>query len=115
MKRENACVACFRKAKESECLDGISPLILDRLETHIIANLDLTDPRVPVALLYNRCRAKVSNIVAGRKSTFDVQLLSNYLKLALGTLKLALKTLKMALGTLKLALGTLKLARGISI
>ena len=77
--RKRVCLTCFRKAKENECLDGASPLILQQLERHVIVSLDLTDARLPSALCHS-CRTKLKNIdVSGRKSTFDVVLLSKYL------------------------------------
>ena len=76
--RKRVCVLCFRKTGANECLENASALIFERINRLVISDLDLSDSRVPTGLC-SSCRTKLKDVDGGRKSTFDLQSLSDYL------------------------------------
>ena len=77
--RKQVCLCCFRKCNKSLSLENASPEIRQRLEEHVISDLDVLDNRVPTGIC-SSCRCKLRNIdKEGRKSTIDIQILISYL------------------------------------
>ena len=77
--RKRVCILCFRKTGPQECLESATQLVHDRINEHVVSNVNLSDSRVPTGLC-SSCRTKLKNVeTGGRKATFDLELLSNYL------------------------------------
>ena len=78
--RKCVCITCFRKTGENERIECLSEVVKDRLEEHVIENIDVSDRRIPTGLC-SSCKQKLRNIaVEGRKSTFDLNLIGTYLQ-----------------------------------
>ena len=58
--RRRVCLACFKKVKETECLDSMSVSLQQRLQ-RLAPSLDRTDDRVPLGLCLS-CRAKMKRV-----------------------------------------------------
>ena len=74
--RRRVCLACFKKVKETECLDSMSVSLQQRLQ-RLAPSLDRTDDRVPLGLCLS-CRAKMRRVEDG-SSTFELVKLTAFL------------------------------------
>ena len=75
--RQKVCLTCFHKTTEN--LDSATPLVLQRLNDHVMQHLDVNDFRVPKGFC-SCCRRKLEKISTSGEKPFDLQPLHEYLQ-----------------------------------